>query len=127
MLDNTGQPADEGMMTRVQRVLVTGAGGFIGSHVCESVLASGAAVRALVRYSSHDQLGALAHLPDEVRDELEIVPGDLRDADAVSNAVQGCDVVLHLGALISIPYSYLRPGEVVETNVLGSLNIFEAA
>lgn len=109
------------------RALVTGAGGFIGSHLTQALVADGWEVRALVRYSSHDQLGALAHLsPEELR-AVDVVLGDLRDDGAVRAAMQGCDVVLHLGAIISIPYSYRSPKEVVETNVVGTLNVLTAA
>jgi nucleoside-diphosphate-sugar epimerase len=84
-------------------------------------------VRAFVRYSSHDQLGALVHADPDVRAALEVVPGDLRDPEAVGAAAAGCDTVFHLGALISIPYSYRAPREVVETNVMGTLNVLVAA
>lgn len=109
------------------RALVTGAGGFIGSHLTELLVREGWAVRAFVRYSSHDQYGALAHLAPEVLAEVELVTGDLRDDGAVRAAVLGCDTVLHLGAVISIPYSYRAPREVVETNVIGTLNVLVAA
>jgi NAD dependent epimerase/dehydratase len=108
-------------------VLVTGAGGFIGSHVCERMVADDWDVRAFVRYTSHDQAGALVHADPAAREAIEIVTGDLRDASAVRRAMTGVDVVLHLGAIIAIPYSYRSPVEVVETNVLGSLAVFEAA
>ena len=111
----------------MRTALVTGAGGFIGSHLVERLVADGWKVRALVRYSSHDQLGALVHTAPGVLDEVEVVPGDLRDADVVRRAVDGCDAVLHLGAIIAIPYSYTAPRDVVETNVLGTLNVLEAA
>ena len=113
-------------MPRV-RVLVTGAGGFIGSHLVEALVRSDWTVRALVRYSSHDQQGALAHIGPQALSELDIVAGDLRDDGAVRAAVDGCDVVLHLGAVISIPHSYRAPREVVETNVMGTLNVLTAA
>ncbi|MBC7678791.1 MAG: SDR family NAD(P)-dependent oxidoreductase, partial [Pseudorhodobacter sp.] len=111
----------------MRTALVTGAGGFIGSHLVERLVADGWKVRAFVRYSSHDQLGALVHTAPGVLDEVEVVPGDLRDADVVRRAVDGCDAVLHLGAIIAIPYSYTAPRDVVETNVLGTLNVLEAA
>lgn len=109
------------------RALVTGAGGFIGSHLCERLLRDGWSVRAFVRYTSHDQYGALMHLAPDVRDGLDVVAGDLRDADAVRRNTSGCEVVFHLGAVISIPHSYRSPREVVENNVLGTLNVLEAA
>lgn len=109
------------------RALVTGAGGFIGSHVTELLVRAGWDVRAFVRYSSHDQMGALVHAAPEVVEDVDIVAGDLRDDGSVRAAMQGCDVVLHLGAVISIPYSYRAPREVVETNVVGTLNVLCAA
>lgn len=110
-----------------KRVLVTGAGGFIGSHLTERLAGEGAQVRAFVRYNSRQDAGLLALLPHALRDGIEIVAGDLRDADAVRSALHGCEAVFHLGALIAIPYSYLHPREVVETNVIGTLNILLAA
>lgn len=108
-------------------VLVTGAGGFIGSHLVEALLNQGARVRALVRYNSRGDIGLLSLLPDDSYEALEIVAGDLRDPYAVAQACQGVTHVFHLGALIAIPYSYLHPREVVETNVLGTLNVLMAA
>ncbi len=110
-----------------KKALVTGAAGFIGSHLVERLLQEGASVRAFVRYTSRQDIGLLAFLPPLLLKELEIVYGDLRDAEAVREAVQGIDVVFHLGALIAIPYSYLHPREVVETNILGTLNVLLAA
>lgn len=109
------------------RVLVTGAGGFLGSHLVEALAAQGARVRASVRYTSRGDLGALTLLPAETLQTLDIRHGDLRDSAAVLEAMEGCEAVFHLGALISIPYSYQHPREVVETNVMGTLNILEAA
>jgi dTDP-glucose 4,6-dehydratase len=108
-------------------VLVTGAGGFIGSHLVEALLDRRARVRAFVRYNSRGDIGLLSLLARERRDLLEIVAGDLRDGDAVTQACQDVTCVFHLGALIAIPYSYLHPREVVETNVLGTLNVLCAA
>jgi len=104
-------------------VLVTGAGGFIGSHLVETLLGSRSHVRAFVRYNSRQDIGLLKFLPLELRSQCEIVFGDLRDVEAVSQACKDVSVVFHLGALISIPYSYIHPREVVETNVLGTLNV----
>lgn len=109
------------------KVLVTGAGGFIGSHLVERLVRAGAEVRAFVRYNSRQDIGLLALLPPDVRAAIEIVAGDLRDADAVSHTARACEVIYHLGALIAIPYSYLHPREVVETNVIGTLNVLMAA
>ncbi len=106
--------------------LVTGAGGFIGSHLVERLVAQGAKVRALVHYNSRRDAGWLSRIEGKMTDRVEIVAGDLRDSGAVSQAVEGCQVVFHLGALISIPYSYQRPLDVTETNVLGTLNVLTA-
>ena len=108
-------------------VLVTGAGGFIGSHLVERLAASGARVRAFVRYNSRADWGLLAALPDETLTRLEIIAGDLRDLPAVTEAVRGADLVFHLGALIAIPYSYVHPAEVVDVNITGTLNVLLAA
>ncbi len=110
-----------------RRVLVTGAGGFIASHLVESLIELGANVRAFVRYTSRGDAGLLSQLPSAKLSKIDIVSGDLRDAAAVTQAVKGMQYVFHLGALIAIPYSYLHPNEVVETNVLGTLNVLMAA
>jgi nucleoside-diphosphate-sugar epimerase len=107
-------------------VLVTGAGGFIGSHLVGRLLADGSRVRAFLRYTSDQRLGLLADEPGAA-DDAELVFGDLRDPDAVARAVRGCELVVHLGALVGIPYSYEAPRETVETNVLGTLNVLQAA
>ncbi len=108
-------------------VLVTGAGGFIGSHLVEALVNNGAKVRAYVRYNSRNDPGLLSLLPEELLNQVEIIPGDLRDLPAVQAAMSGVDLAYHLGALIAIPYSYLHPLEVVETNVMGTLNVLLAA
>lgn len=109
-----------------KRTLVTGAGGFIASHLVEALVAGGARVRAFVRYNSRGDPGLLSMLSPEVFEELEIVAGDLRDLPALISAMQNVEIVFHLGALIAIPYSYLHPLEVVESNVLGTLNVLLA-
>jgi dTDP-glucose 4,6-dehydratase len=109
-----------------RRVLVTGAGGFIGSHLVERLLHEGARVRGFVRYNSRADPGLLSAVPGELRAALEVVAGDLRDPQAIREAVQGCEIVFHLGALISIPYSYRHPYEVAETNFMGTLNVLMA-
>lgn len=109
-----------------KKILVTGAGGFIGSHLVERLVAEGASVLAFVRYNSRADPGLLRLCSPETLAKLELVGGDLRDADAIRKAVGGCHVVFHLGALISIPYSYVHPREVAETNFLGTLNILTA-
>ena len=114
-------------MLKGKNVLVTGAGGFIASHLVERLVDEGAHVRAFVRYTSRGDAGLLRLLPVEIFSTLEIVAGDLRDADAVRAAMQGVHTVFHLGALIAIPYSYLHPREVVETNIMGALNVLMAA
>jgi dTDP-glucose 4,6-dehydratase len=106
-------------------VLVTGAGGFIGSHLSERLVELGASVRAFHEYNS---LGSWGWLDDSTRrGELEVVLGDVRDADSIHDAMAGSDVVFHLAALIAIPYSYSAPQSYVETNVLGTLNVLRAA
>jgi dTDP-glucose 4,6-dehydratase len=110
-----------------KKVLVTGAGGFIGSHLVERLYNLGAELRAFVRYNSRADAGYLKQLDPAVLNSIEIVAGDLRDSHAVAEAVRGTDIVFHLGALISIPYSYHHPREVVETNVMGTLNVLMAA
>lgn len=109
-----------------KQVLVTGAGGFIGSHLTEKLVTAGAVVRAFVRYNSRGDIGLLKHLSPQTLSGIEIVAGDLRDLRAVQKAVAGCRVVFHLGALISIPYSYRHPAEVAETNFIGTLNVLLA-
>ena len=108
-------------------VLVTGAGGFIGGHLVERLVREGARVRALVRYNSRNERGTLDWLPRDGVADVETVLGDLRDAESVSEAVAGTEVVFHLGAQIAIPYSYVNPRDYVETNVTGTLNVALAA
>jgi NAD dependent epimerase/dehydratase len=109
-----------------KKVLVTGAGGFIGSHLVERLMEKNAQVRAFVRYNSRGDPGLLRMLPVELFSQLEIVAGDLRDLPALQKAMEGVSQVFHLGALIAIPYSYIHPAEVVETNVIGTLNVLLA-
>jgi NAD dependent epimerase/dehydratase len=110
-----------------QRVLVTGAGGFIGGHLTAELVRRGARVRALVRYNSRDERGTLDWLGDDLTRDVETVLGDLRDIESVTQAARGMDLVFHLGAQIAIPYSYVNPRDFFETNVLGTLNIAQAA
>jgi dTDP-glucose 4,6-dehydratase len=110
-----------------QHVLVTGAGGFIGSHLVEKLAQDGARVKAFVRYNSRGDPGLISMLPPEITEKLDIIAGDLRDLPALISAMQDVDCVFHLGALIAIPYSYNHPLEVVESNVMGTLNVLLAA
>lgn len=110
-----------------RRVLVTGAGGFIGSHLVGQLVSAGARVSVFLRYTSRPDFGLLGFLPPDAKGSLEVHRGDLRDEDAIHQAMKGKEIVFHLGALIAIPYSYLHPREVVETNVLGTLNVLMAA
>lgn len=109
------------------KFLVTGAGGFIASHLVEALLRRGESVRAFVRYNSRNDPGLLAMIDPELKENLEVIAGDLRDLSAVQKAVEGVTCVLHLGALIAIPYSYVHPAEVVESNILGTLNLLLAS
>lgn len=108
-------------------VLVTGADGFIGSHLTEALVARGAGVTALSLYNSFDSFGWLDDLPMEVRSNVMAVRGDIRDAAFVRRLVAGRDIVFHLAALIAIPHSYVAAQSYVETNVIGTLNVLEAA
>jgi dTDP-glucose 4,6-dehydratase len=109
------------------RILVTGADGFIGSHLAEALVHQGREVRAFVQYNSLGSRGWLDHSPKEIRDNLDVFAGDVRDPHGVKQAMQGCDAVLHLAALIAIPYSYHSPDTYVDTNVKGTLNVLQAA
>jgi dTDP-glucose 4,6-dehydratase len=108
------------------KTLVTGAAGFIGSHLTEELIRQGEEVRAFVRYNSRDEKGLLEDLPKGMINQIEVVPGDLKDPDGVKKAVKGCAKVFHLGALIAIPYSYVHPFNFVQTNVIGTANLLNA-
>lgn len=110
-----------------KRILVTGADGFIGSHLTERLVARGCEVRAFVQYNSLGSWGWLDESPADIRKGLDVFAGDVRDPHGVRTAMTDCDVVLHLAALIAIPYSYHSPQTYVETNVLGTLNVVQAA
>lgn len=114
------------IQSKNKNVLVTGAGGFIGSHLVEGLVKLGANVRAFLRYNSRDDMGQIEYLSNETRDAVEIHWGDLRDGEAVFKAVKGCEIVFHLGALIAIPYSYMNPADFAQTNVLGTTHILNA-
>jgi dTDP-glucose 4,6-dehydratase len=109
-----------------RKVLVTGAAGFIGSHLTERLVRDGQQVRAFVRYNGRDDRGHLGELPAEIQAAIEVERGDLKDPLAVRRAIQGREWVFHLGALIAIPYSYHNPYDVVQTNVVGTAHVLDA-
>ncbi|MBN1491888.1 MAG: SDR family NAD(P)-dependent oxidoreductase [Phycisphaerae bacterium] len=109
-----------------KRVLVTGAGGFIGSRLVATLVQRGARVRAMIRYNSRNDRGNLRLLADDELAGAEVISGNVEDADCVSEAVAGCDCVFHLAALIGIPYSYTAPRSYVATNIVGTLNVLDA-
>ena len=110
-----------------KKILVTGADGFIGSHLTEALVRAGYETRAFVMYNSLNSWGWLDRPADDVKGHFEVVAGDIRDPHGVANAMEGCDAVLHLAALIAIPFSYHSPGSYVATNVIGTLNVLQAA
>ena len=110
-----------------KQVVVTGAGGFIGSHLTERLVRQGAEVTAFVRYNSRNDHGLLEELPYDVRKSTNVVAGDLRDAEAVAELVGKSEIVFHLAAIVGIPYSYEHCRDVVETNVIGTFNVLAAA
>ncbi len=112
---------------KMSKVLVTGAGGFIGSHLTELLIKEGLDVRAFVHYNSSSTWGWLDTLPKDVLSQIDVFAGDVRDPNGVRTAMKGCDAVFHLAALIAIPYSYHSPDAYVDTNVKGTLNILQAA
>lgn len=109
------------------KILVTGADGFIGSHLTETLVRRGYVVKAFAFYNSFNSWGWLDHCADDVRGHFEVFTGDIRDPFGVTQAMKDCDSVLHLASLISIPYSYVSPSTYIETNVQGTLNILQAA
>jgi NAD dependent epimerase/dehydratase len=110
-----------------KKVLVTGADGFIGSHLTEALVRAGYDVRAFVLYNSFNSWGWLDRCAEDVKGKFEVFSGDVRDSNGVRTAMKGCDAVLHLAALIAIPYSYHSPDTYVDTNIKGTLNIVQAA
>src|SRR5690348_338636 len=121
----SGPMPDPATQLKGKRVLVTGAGGFIGSHLTERLVELGAVTRAAIRYSSNSSRGWLADAPR--LEEIEVVTIDVTDRDTVRKAMKGIDVVFHLAALIGIPYSYDAPLSYVRTNTEGSVNVFQTA
>lgn len=109
------------------KVLITGADGFIGSHLTEALVRAGYDVRAFVLYNSFNSWGWLDRCAPDVAGKFEVFSGDIRDPHGIRNAMQGCDTVMHLAALIAIPYSYHSPDTYVDTNVKGTLNVVQAA
>ncbi|SEF19814.1 NAD-dependent 4,6-dehydratase LegB [Variovorax sp. NFACC27] len=115
------------MHLKGKKVLVTGADGFIGSHLVEALIAHGCDVRAFVYYNSFSSWGWLDSLPQDIVRNLDVFSGDIRDPNGVLEAMTGCDVVFHLAALIAIPFSYHSPDSYVDTNIKGTLNVLQAA
>lgn len=108
------------------QVLVTGSEGFIGSHLVEKLIRAGHVVRAFVLYNSNNSIGWLDHCDEKIKSNFEVIFGDIRDFNRVLQAAKGCDAVIHLAALISIPFSYCSPKSYVDTNVKGTVNVLEA-
>lgn len=115
------------MSMNIDKILVTGADGFIGSHLIESLIRQGYSVRAFVLYNSFNSWGWLDHCGDDVKGKFEVFTGDIRDPNGVRTAMKDCDAVLHLAALIAIPFSYHSPDTYVDTNIKGTLNVLQAA
>jgi|TARA_B100000959_G_scaffold258539_1_gene293502 dTDP-glucose 4,6-dehydratase len=115
------------MNLKNKKILVTGADGFIGSHLVEELVRQGIEVRAFVFYNSFNSWGWLDESPEKLKTKIDIFSGDIRDPHGVEQAMQGCNVVMHLASLIGIPYSYHSPDSYVDTNVKGTLNVLQAA
>lgn len=111
----------------MKKILVTGADGFIGSHLTEELVKQGYQIRAFALYNSFNTWGWLDTLPNEIMDNVEVFTGDVRDPNGVKEAMKGCDAVFHLAALIAIPFSYHSPDTYVDTNIKGTLNALQAA
>ena len=109
------------------KILITGADGFIGSHLTETLVRLGHDVKAFTMYNSFNSWGWLDNCPKDVKGKFEVFSGDIRDSHGVKKAMEGCDAVLHLAALIAIPYSYHSPDTYLDTNIKGTLNILQAA
>ncbi len=115
------------MDLRNKKILITGADGFIGSHLTEKLVKKGCQVKAFVLYNSFNSWGWLDHSPQEIKTQVEVFAGDIRDPFGVNTAARDCDIIFHLAALIAIPYSYHSPTTYIDTNIKGTLNIMEAA
>lgn len=115
------------MILKGKKVLITGADGFIGSHLTECLVEHGADVRAFVYYNSFNSWGWLDHIDKEILSNIDVFAGDIRDPNGVRKAMEGCEVVFHLAALIAIPFSYHSPDSYVDTNIKGTLNVLQAA
>ena len=111
----------------MSKILITGSDGFIGSHLTEALVRAGHSVRAFVMYNSFNSWGWLDQSPKDIRDNLDVFAGDIRDPHGVKTAMKGCETVLHLAALIAIPYSYHSPDTYIDTNIKGTLNVLQAA
>ena len=111
----------------MKKVLVTGADGFIGSHLTEELVKKGYSVRAFTFYNSFNTWGWLDNLPPNIMENVEVFAGDVRDPNGVRTAMRGVDEVFHLAALIAIPFSYYSPDSYVDTNIKGTLNVLQAA
>ena len=116
-----------GNITKSSTILVTGADGFIGSHLTEALVRSGFKVRAFVYYNSFNSWGWLEKCAEDVKGKFEVLTGDIRDPHGIKEAMNGCDAVLHLAALIAIPFSYSSPDSYIDTNIKGTLNVLQAA
>lgn len=115
------------MKNKFSKILVTGADGFIGSHLTEALVRKGYDVRAFVLYNSFNSWGWLDNCAEDIKGKFEVFTGDIRDPNGVREAMKGCDAVLHLAALIAIPYSYHSPDTYIDTNIKGTLNVLQAA
>lgn len=115
------------MTLKNKKVLVTGAGGFIGSHLVEALVKKGSSLKAFVHYNSFNRWGWLDYVDKKIKDSIEIFAGDVRDPNGVRESMRNIDVVFHLAALIGIPYSYHSPDTYMDTNIRGTLNILQSA
>jgi NAD dependent epimerase/dehydratase len=115
------------MNLKNKKAIITGAGGFIGSHLLERLVPLTSHVKAFVHYNSRNDWGCLEELPPSIKSEVEVIPGDIQDSINLRKAFSGCDVAFHLAAVIAIPYSYMAPEIFINTNVKGTLNVVQAS